>query len=89
MIRRFLEWWETKLLISSGLVPLILILQIPHFLWGGDVLAGTGTVYTGNQLSDFILYGIDLIEIPLILLALLNFSAYMHKRIKKKERKQQ
>ena len=89
MIRRFLEWWETKLLITSGLVPLILILQIPHFLWAGDVLVGTGTVYTGNQLSDFILYGIDLIEIPLIVLALLNFFTTLRKKLMKKGHKQQ
>ena len=87
MIRRFLEWWETKLLITSGLMSLILILQIPHFLWAGDVLAKTGTVYGVNPILDFILYGIDLIEIPLIALALLNFMAYLQKKVKKKKHK--
>ena len=83
MIRRFLEWWETKLLISSGLMTFILILQIPHFLWAGDAIARTGNVYGASPISDFILYGIDLIEIPLIILALLNFITYIRKRVKK------
>jgi len=83
MIRRFLEWWETKLLISSGLMTFILILQIPHFLWAGDALARTGSVYGINPISDFILYSIDLIEIPLIILALLNLMTYLNKRLVK------
>jgi len=73
IINRFFRWWDLKLRISLGFLVFTHIAQIPHFLWGGDAIMRTGTVYGVNPVSDFILYGIDLIEIPAIIVVVLSF----------------
>ena len=65
--KAFYCWYERNVEDSIGITLIILIAQIPHMIWGGDVLYGSGIIYGVNPVSDFFLYGIDLIEIPLIL----------------------
>jgi len=77
----FFSWWDKKLKFSLGFLVFTHIAQIPHFLWGGDALAKTGLVYNVNPISDFILYGIDLIEIPAIIVVVVSFiGRYTHER---------
>jgi|APSaa5957512535_1039671.scaffolds.fasta_scaffold11923_13 hypothetical protein len=49
------------------------MIQIPHFFWGGDQLLQSVYVANVNPVSDFILYSIDLIEIPLIIKTSIDF----------------
>ncbi len=49
------------------------MVQIPHFFWGGDQLIQSGFVAGVNPITDFILYSIDLIEIPLIVKVFIDF----------------
>ena len=89
MIKRFIKWWESKLQISLGFLVFTHIAQIPHFLWGGDAIAQTGYVYGVHIMYDFILYGIDLIEIPAIVIALLSFASTFKRKVKKIVHKKQ
>ena len=59
---------------------IILVMQIPHFLWAGDTIIQSGLVSGQNQFLDFFLYGIDLIEIPLIINTSMQvYSRYVRK----------
>lgn len=55
------------------------IIQIPHFLWNGDLLLEMGYVSRVNPVLDFILYGIDLIEIPAIAVVVVSFVSRLKK----------
>lgn len=66
-IIRFVNWYSNHLDKSQWITLAILLSQIPHFVWGGDVLIGSGYVANVNPVTDFILYGVDLFEIPLII----------------------
>ena len=80
ILRNFFSWWDKKLLkISLGFLVFTHIAQIPHFLWGGDALVGSGLVFNVNPISDIILYSIDLIEIPAIIVVVISFiGRYTH-----------
>ena len=80
IIRNFFKWWESKLQISLGFLVFTHIAQIPHFLWGGDALLKSGTVYNVNPILDFFLYSIDLIEIPAIVVVCVSFVARLKKK---------
>ena len=70
---RFFRWWNKVLTASLGFLVITHLLQIPHFLWGGDALMKSGLVYNANPVLDFVLYGIDLIEIPAIIVVVVSF----------------
>ena len=81
MIPRFFYWWDKKLLkISLGFLVFTHIIQIPHFLWGGDAIVKTGYVYGVDITYDIILYSIDLIEIPAIIVVVLSFIGRVTKK---------
>lgn len=66
--------WYSRNIEKSILVTLIILLsQIPHFFWGGDVLLQSGYIANVNPVTDFILYGVDLLEIPLIIKTSIDF----------------
>lgn len=73
----FCRWWEQKLTVSLGFLVFTHWAQIPHFLWGGDILLEAGYVSRVNPVLDFILYGIDLIEIPAIIAVTTSFISRM------------
>jgi hypothetical protein len=81
MLLRFLKWWENKLTVSLGFLVFTHLIQIPHFLWNGDMLMEAGYVSRINPVLDFVLYGIDLIEIPAIIVVVVSFVS----RLKKNE----
>ncbi len=76
----FLQWYERNIEKSILITLVILIAQIPHFLWGGDVLIGSGYIAGANPITDFILYSIDLLEIPLIIKTLADFIILRRKK---------
>jgi hypothetical protein len=73
LLKGFLAKWEKKLTLSLGFLVVTHLLQIPHFLWGGDALLKSGLVYNLHPVMDFVLYGIDLIEIPAIVVVVVSF----------------
>ena len=79
-LKGFLVKWEKKLTISLGFLVVTHVLQIPHFVWGGDALLKSGMVYNLHPVMDFVLYGIDLIEIPAIVVVVVSFVSRLRKR---------
>jgi hypothetical protein len=71
----FLDWWARKTTEWVILMAVIQVIQIPHMVWNGDLLLEAGYVSRVNPVYDFILYGVDLIEIPSIMIALLTIVA--------------
>ncbi len=64
---RFWQWHEKHFTSSLLITWVLLMTQIPHWVWGGDLLLNIGLVSRQNILTDFILYGVDWLEIPLII----------------------
>ena len=79
MIKRFWKWYQTKLTHAIAFLFITHILQIPHMVWAGDIYLGTGLIAYVHPVYDFILYGIDLIEIPQIVNVTLLFIASVKK----------
>ena len=67
LLYKFLHWYERNIEKSILITLVILLSQIPHFFWGGDVLLQSGYIANANPVTDFILYSVDLFEIPLII----------------------
>ena len=78
-INRFLDWYKTKTSWALAFLFVTHIIQIPHMVWVGDVYLQTGTIAFIYPVADFLLYGIDLIEIPNILNVTLLFFAHVRK----------
>jgi len=60
----FWKWYSSKLVHSVTITLIVHLLQIPHFIWAGDVYLRIGMISYINPVIDFLLYGIDLIELP-------------------------
>jgi hypothetical protein len=66
--------WYVDHIEESIIINLIIItLQIPHMIWNADLYLEIGTISKVNPVSDFLLYGIDLLEIPLIIKTISDF----------------
>ena len=76
---RFLDWYKSKTSWALGFLFITHIIQIPHMIWVGDVYLETGTIAYINPVADFIMYGIDLIEIPNIINVTFLFLAHIRK----------
>lgn len=77
---KFYSWYERNVENSILVTLIILLSQIPHFFWGGDVLIGSGYIANANPILDFILYGVDLFEIPLIVKTIADFIVLKRKK---------
>ena len=75
IINRFFDSSDKKILASLSFLMVTHWLQIPHFLWGGDAILKTGSVYGVDPVYDFFLYSIDWIEIPAIIAVTISFIA--------------
>jgi len=76
LIRRFIKWYETKVLENLILAATILYLQIPHTLTAADCFFRLGwNLVHVNPVLDFFLYGIDLLEVVPIMA--ITFSIYV------------
>ena len=83
----FCKWWEKRLTLSLGFLVVTHWLQIPHFIWGGDLLLDSGFVSRIHPVLDFFLYSIDLIEIPAIIAVTMSFiSRIVLKRKRTKQK---
>ena len=77
---RFWKWYENKILGSIIIIAIIQFIQIPHMIWNADIMLETGIVSRVNPVIDWLLYGVDLIEI----VSIINVGMIMVSLIKKR-----
>jgi len=81
---KFWKWYEDKILGSIIIIAIIQFIQIPHMIWNADLMLQTGMVSRINPIIDWLLYGVDLIEI----VSIINVGMIMFSLIKKRRSKQ-
>ena len=77
---RFWKWYENKILGSIIIIAIIQFIQIPHMIWNADIMLEAGLVSRVNPVIDWLLYGVDLIEI----ISIINVGMIMISLIKKR-----
>ena len=77
---RFWSWYEDKILGSIILIAIIQFIQIPHMVWNADIMLEAGYISRVHPVIDWLLYGIDLIEI----VSIINVGMIMYSLIKKR-----
>ena len=81
MWANFWAWYDRQLSKNLLIMAIIIYLQLPHWLWTTDLLLETFIVAKQNLFVDFFLYGIDLIEIPLMIhVTMLIYSRFYNKK---------
>lgn len=82
-ISGFLDWYERHITESMLVTAIILYLQIPHTITAAECFFGDHDhtlIFGKNIILDFLLYGIDLLEmIPIIGVTLALISKLRHK----------
>ena len=78
--KRFWAWYENKILGSIIIVAIIQFIQIPHMVWNADLMLAGGYISHINPVLDWLLYGVDLIEI----ISIINVGMIMYSLIKAK-----
>ena len=79
---RFLVWWERKTTTWIIILAVIQVIQIPHMIWNADLYLDIGVISRVNPIFDFILYGVDLVEIPSIMIAILTIYSRIKRNYK-------
>lgn len=82
MLKQFWAWYESKLTYSILFLFIVQIIQIPHMWWAADIYLQTNTLGNIHPVYDFILYGVDLLEIPTIINTTFLFIAHVRKNEK-------
>ena len=77
---RFWGWYESKILGSVIIIAIIQFIQIPHMVWNADLYLGLGVVSKVHPVIDWLLYGVDLIEI----VSIINVGMIMYSLLKKR-----
>lgn len=80
---RFWKWYEDKILGSVIIIAIIQFIQIPHMVWNADMMLESGLISRVNPVLDWLLYGVDLIEI----ISIINVGMIMFSLIKKRSEK--
>ena len=80
---RFLNWYERHITASLLISAIILYAQIPHTITAAECFFGDHDhtlIFGKNAILDFLIYGIDLLElIPIIGVTLAIVSKARHK----------
>ncbi len=76
---KFWNWYENKILGSIIIIAIIQFIQIPHMVWNADLMLEAGVVSRIHPIIDWLLYGVDLIEI----ISIINVGMIMFSLIKK------
>lgn len=81
MYMGFLDWYERHVTESMIVTAIILYLQIPHTISAAECFfSGDLGLFGAHPILDFLLYGIDLLElIPIISTTLAIISKVRHK----------
>ena len=83
---KFWKWYEDKILGSILIIAVIQFIQIPHMVWNADLYLETGYVSRLHPALDWLLYGVDLIEIVSIVnVGMIMFSLIKKRRAQRKE----
>ena len=77
---KFWKWYENKILGSIVIIAIIQFIQIPHMVWNADLYLQTGHISRLHPALDWLLYGVDLIEI----VSIINVGMIMFSLIKKR-----
>lgn len=80
---RFWAWYEGKILGSVILIALIQFIQVPHMIWNADMMLESGVISRVHPVIDWLLYGVDLIEI----ISIINVGMIMYSLLKKRGKK--
>ena len=76
MWNRFCNWYEKQLMGSLAFLLMVHVVQIPHMIWAADVYMELGMISRIHPILDFLLYGVDLVE--LLSLAQIIMLIYAH-----------
>lgn len=80
---RFWNWYNKQMTYNIVFMAVIIYLQLPHMLWVADLLFEAKIGLSGiSDITDFMLYGIDLIEI----LAMIKIGMMIYGRITQRSR---
>jgi len=60
---RFWDWYTRQLKGSLLFLLVIHIIQIPHMVWNADMYFEMGNISRVHPILDFLLYGVDLVEL--------------------------
>ena len=82
---RFWEWYDKHTTENLLVMAIIVYIQIPHMVWAGDLYLQLGQLSRINPVLDFVFYGVDLIEIVLMV----KVSMMIYGRVKKKNANKQ
>ena len=78
---RFWNWYENKILGSIIIIAIIQFIQIPHMVWNADLYLELGLISRVHPVIDFMLYGVDLIEIVSIInVGMIMYSMFQKRR---------
>ena len=78
---RFWNWYHNKILGSIIIIAVIQFIQIPHMIWNADMMLETGHISRVHPVIDWLLYGVDLIEI----ISIINVGMIMFSLIRKRK----
>jgi len=78
--QRFWDWYQSKILGSIIIVAIIQFIQIPHMVWNADLYLELGYISRIHPVYDFLLFGVDLIEI----ISIINIGMIIYSIIRKK-----
>ena len=80
---RFWNWYNRQMTYNITFLAVIIYLQLPHMVWVADLMLESKIGLSGlSTITDFMLYGIDLIEI----LAMIKIGMMIYSRITQKGR---
>jgi len=85
MLKQFLEWYDRHMAKSLIITAIILYAQIPHTITAAECFFGDHDhtlIYGKNAVLDFLIYGIDLLELIPIIGITLTIVAKFRKRLK-------
>lgn len=77
---RFWKWYQGKILGSIVIIAIIQFIQIPHMIWNLDLMLEAGYISHIHPALDWLLYGVDLIEI----ISIINVGMIMYSLLKVK-----
>jgi len=80
--KKFWNWYENKILGSIIIIAIIQFIQIPHMVWNADLYLEFGLISRLHPVLDFLLYGVDLIEI----VSIINVGMIVYSLIQKRRK---
>jgi len=83
---KFWNWYQDKILGSIVIIAIIQFIQIPHMVWNADLYLEMDVIARVHPAIDWMLYGVDLIEIVSIInIGMIIFSLIKKRRNQKLE----